>query len=409
MIVQCDACNAKFRLDDSKVAAKGVKVRCTKCQNVFVVMPPAPPEETTPPKQEETFGAPFEPTPEPPKKEIEVDLGRFAEQAAAPPKQEEKKAEPSEWGMDFTFETKPKEEEKKEEKKSEWDIGLPSEKEAPQPPKETKEIDFSAPHWGGEEAAPSSEAEKKETAPPSAPSDFSFEQSFAPAEKTSFEIEPPPTEEVSAAPSKEEAKTVIMGGPKKEEAKTVVMGFPPSPQATEELFGKGAEKAKEVSFEAPSEKKALRRIIAIAAVGLLLLIGAGVIYFNMGTRLLPKPSAPQKTMDLVGMKGYYINNTSLGQLFVIEGKVISNLNTSKEVTGIHGILFDKKGKQVKDAWVAPGRIIEQDELKNISTTELEKRFKDRKGMIPPKGTVPFMIVFQGVAGELAEFSVEIGR
>ncbi len=40
MIIQCDKCSTKFRLDDSKVASSAVKVRCTKCRNVFVVQPP---------------------------------------------------------------------------------------------------------------------------------------------------------------------------------------------------------------------------------------------------------------------------------------------------------------------------------------------------------------------------------
>lgn len=45
MIVQCDQCNAKFRLDDSKVKEGGVKVRCSKCKNIFVVRSEAPAEE----------------------------------------------------------------------------------------------------------------------------------------------------------------------------------------------------------------------------------------------------------------------------------------------------------------------------------------------------------------------------
>lgn len=46
MIIQCDRCSTKFRLDDAKVSERGVKVRCTKCQNVFIVTPPpTPPEE----------------------------------------------------------------------------------------------------------------------------------------------------------------------------------------------------------------------------------------------------------------------------------------------------------------------------------------------------------------------------
>jgi len=37
MIVQCDKCKAKFQLADEKVTPKGVKVRCSKCENIFTV------------------------------------------------------------------------------------------------------------------------------------------------------------------------------------------------------------------------------------------------------------------------------------------------------------------------------------------------------------------------------------
>ena len=37
MIIQCEKCQTRFRLDDSRVTDKGVKVRCTKCKNVFRV------------------------------------------------------------------------------------------------------------------------------------------------------------------------------------------------------------------------------------------------------------------------------------------------------------------------------------------------------------------------------------
>jgi predicted Zn finger-like uncharacterized protein len=37
MIIQCEKCQTKFRLDDSRVTDKGVKVRCTRCKHVFSV------------------------------------------------------------------------------------------------------------------------------------------------------------------------------------------------------------------------------------------------------------------------------------------------------------------------------------------------------------------------------------
>ncbi|MBC8017044.1 MAG: zinc-ribbon domain-containing protein [Verrucomicrobia bacterium] len=38
MIIQCEQCQTKFKLDDSKVPDKGVKVRCAKCRHVFSVV-----------------------------------------------------------------------------------------------------------------------------------------------------------------------------------------------------------------------------------------------------------------------------------------------------------------------------------------------------------------------------------
>jgi predicted Zn finger-like uncharacterized protein len=45
MIIQCDKCKTKFRLDDSRVKGRGVRVKCTKCQTLFIVTPPEPPVE----------------------------------------------------------------------------------------------------------------------------------------------------------------------------------------------------------------------------------------------------------------------------------------------------------------------------------------------------------------------------
>lgn len=37
MIIQCEQCRTKFKLDDSKVADKSIKVRCARCKHVFSV------------------------------------------------------------------------------------------------------------------------------------------------------------------------------------------------------------------------------------------------------------------------------------------------------------------------------------------------------------------------------------
>lgn len=49
MIIQCESCKAKFRLDDSKIPQQGRKVRCSKCSHVFFVQ--REPEPFPPPSQ----------------------------------------------------------------------------------------------------------------------------------------------------------------------------------------------------------------------------------------------------------------------------------------------------------------------------------------------------------------------
>jgi predicted Zn finger-like uncharacterized protein len=57
MIVQCEVCETKYNLEDSKITPEGVKVRCAKCQHIFAVTPtsvtpPTPPSPPTPPTPE---------------------------------------------------------------------------------------------------------------------------------------------------------------------------------------------------------------------------------------------------------------------------------------------------------------------------------------------------------------------
>jgi len=40
MVIQCSACDTRFKIADDKLKPGGVKVRCSKCKEVFTVMPP---------------------------------------------------------------------------------------------------------------------------------------------------------------------------------------------------------------------------------------------------------------------------------------------------------------------------------------------------------------------------------
>jgi predicted Zn finger-like uncharacterized protein len=42
MIIQCEKCKTRFKLDDSRITDSGVRVRCSRCSHTFVVMREAP-------------------------------------------------------------------------------------------------------------------------------------------------------------------------------------------------------------------------------------------------------------------------------------------------------------------------------------------------------------------------------
>ncbi len=87
MIVKCEACGTRYRLDDERVKPGGVKVRCSRCGHVFTLYPEvpkveAPPVEEAPPEPERA-------PPEEPAKdealspELQEEIFPFAEESEA--------------------------------------------------------------------------------------------------------------------------------------------------------------------------------------------------------------------------------------------------------------------------------------------------------------------------------------
>jgi predicted Zn finger-like uncharacterized protein len=87
MIVTCASCLAKFNLDDSKIPGKGAKVRCSRCQHVFYVVPPEKKEEII--DNFESFAKYHEELMEPGQKEERVSSPSEAEKKEMQPEEEE--------------------------------------------------------------------------------------------------------------------------------------------------------------------------------------------------------------------------------------------------------------------------------------------------------------------------------
>ncbi|MBI5892572.1 MAG: zinc-ribbon domain-containing protein [Deltaproteobacteria bacterium] len=401
MIVQCDACQTKFRIDDSKVTEKGIKVKCTKCQNTFVVKP-------------QVAAAPAPPPPEYPKespKESQFDISFGSEtetEEPQPPKEKEMTEDEklaAEWAKSISFE---------EEK--------PAEKEEPQKSDiagiEASEAAMQMPSLGELSSFSFEEEEKKQPdadifAEPAAGEKSIFEPDILPPpvkEEPVFEfpsekaVEPQTFEQVFEQAIESSAELPPLSSIQHEEIHEEI---------PEKPHEEPHEKAEEASSAVPQEiKHARSKLIPILAV-LVIIVGFALFYLSGGVSSIfkmsnKKPSVSTGKFDIVELKGYYTENTSIGKLFVIEGKITSTFDKSKDIMGIKGSIFNSKGETMEENMASPGAIISMDDLKTISKEELENRFKNKKKTsLPAKGSMPFMIVFSDLSTDPQEYGVEL--
>lgn len=422
MIAQCDACQTKFRIDDAKITEKGVKVKCTKCQNTFVVKPDA--------------AAAHAPTPEHLKEsQFDISFGTETETEAQPqqqPKEKEMSEDEklaAEWAKSMSFE-----EEKPAEKKemtederlaAEWAKSISFEEEKPAEKEEPKKSDIAGieaseaamqmPSLGELSSFSFEEEEKKQPA-----ADIFAEP--AAEEKPIFETElpPPPVKEepVFEFPSEKAVEPQTFEQVFEQTAE-VPAELPPlsslqhHEEGHEEIHEEPHEKADEISSAVPEDIRHSRsKLIPILAV-VVIIAGFALFYLSGGISSVfkmasKKPSAAAGRFDIVELKGYYTENTSIGKLFVIEGKITSTFDNSKDIIGIKGSLFNSKGETMEENMASPGTIISMDDLKTISKEEIENRFKNKKKTsFPAKGSMPFMIVFSDLSTDLQEYGVEL--
>ena len=112
MIVSCEQCNASFNLNESLLKPSGSKVRCSKCNSVFMAYPPAAQDEpVTPTEVVPDPGVEEEKTPETEEgaeevvEELDLDLDLGAEEEKTPEPEEAAEEAVEELDLDLDLET----------------------------------------------------------------------------------------------------------------------------------------------------------------------------------------------------------------------------------------------------------------------------------------------------------------
>ncbi len=115
-------------------------------------------------------------------------------------------------------------------------------------------------------------------------------------------------------------------------------------------------------------------------------------YFGMGDQ-------SDGFISLEKVRGYYLENTNLSKVFVVEGEAVNHWKESRSFIKVKGVLLDSKGNKVREEEAYCGNILSEKDLKEMSRGAIEKSLSSQFGIsfsnvnILPNKSVPFMIVF----------------
>ena len=160
-------------------------------------------------------------------------------------------------------------------------------------------------------------------------------------------------------------------------------------------------------YEVESRGSKAPIILAVLAI-----IGLGVLLHITGIadRVLHPSgtSGNELTMAITKMKSYVAKNKEIGPVFVVEAKLLNMTDKPQKVEGVRGTLFNKSGKKLSVRVVSPGRVVSREQIRDMSRKDLMKNFTEAAGgTIPPKGTVPVMLLFLNAPEATTKYSLDV--
>ncbi|MFZ3208486.1 MAG: DUF3426 domain-containing protein [Geobacteraceae bacterium] len=439
MIVQCDHCNTRFKLDDAKIKESGVKVRCSKCKNVFIVRKETPPDETdfdsllsglggpspadagteSAKSHEKPFKVGIQPaalgeTPE----------GRQEEFLAQDAKQETVVAGPPSTGDDefFAFSDDPLAEE---------NVSMPSadrQATAPEPPEED-DYDFGAGTLDEAiKAVDSSPATTKRPIDEFELGDFAPDQTQESAMDDAkeeifcfgreFDTAPPEPEvhtelpgealepldfgkmdfgeSIAAAPTEKQDSNGLMAATEKHTIQSAALSAKfrdtaiPSPPTMsvsheEDLPSPGINSRRERTSIVPIA------LIAIAILLVIALAGVGFYFLNEGPTAFNKLGlgflAEWVGMEAVEEGGIIVRkpvgtfhvNKEAGEIFVVSGEAVNNFRKPRASIQVKAVIYGPKGESMQQKVAYCGNPLSREQLESLPMDKIEAAMLNQFG------------------------------
>lgn len=434
MIIQCEQCTTRFRLDDAKVTDKGVKVRCAKCRHVFTVRRDAasPAPETEPRTDfaslldgQDTASSREVPAPVPepqqPDPAASLDFGTVQ----PPPGDEEGSFDfgippdslPEGPGLggsqtgEFDF--------------SEFEFSDAAEPQPAAPQADSSGIDFGGSLFGDAVAVPAPEdttenisfdfamdgfadsmsATISGTSSPAALSDepFSLGEIDFGDEFTSVAVQQVNPEELKPAQE-------LLFSPLAEEQ--------PRPEAS--AAADSAPVAEGGQDELPPLSIASRRrqsplVTALAAVcGIAAVAGLG--YYGYSSFSGSDKPAPKDAgrITVRGIQASYVKNNSAGELLVISGEALNEFKGPRASIQVKGMVYGAGGQVLSSKSAYCGNTLSREQLADMPLEKIEAAMANQFGdslanlEVQPGKAVPFTIVIPHPPAEGKELGVEPG-
>ena len=410
MIITCENCQSKFAVDDERISETGSKVRCSNCKHVF---------EVSRALAEQGKELPLSSTAEVESPAESSDRSDVFEDDVT----REENALPDMGGDGDSFDFDYLEEKSAEHEESIEDFPDFDEGELESGRRTGEQSDeFSA-------TMQASEPEGVEDALEPGLEEFDIEEVFleeqgeSKSEEQGTETLPPLSETKGSEPAIDEEKDGFVGIA---EDKDALWDLPEDNDETR--------KRKELPVESEEEDvqpQGIRRPRPfLLAVVILACVTGGVLaaltLFNplkTGFRIPysdivigEEESAPKDVgnlkIALLNVKQSFENNDEAGLLFVVKGDARNDYSGNRSLIRIKGVVYDDAGNIIKSKSVYGGNVLTKTELEGLAVALMTEKLSNPSGMnesnvnVPPGRTIPFMVVFEGLPGDLGDFSVE---
>lgn len=469
MIIQCDHCNAKFRMDDAKLANGPVKVRCAKCKEVFVVdgeavaepvPPPVPPPAAaaSPDFSDDTFGDSsdfnFDQAPQPASESSgggapaadEFDWKDTAVKSDTP-------AFPAEFdssSFDAGDASSTAFQSPDAAADNEFDFGdvslqsPPPEQAAPPPSADDFSIDFgevsfdtpSAPVPAGTGA--SSDLAAGEFSFDATPTDTAAAVADNDDFLLSFNTDQATPQPSAPQPPADEPEHVNFGdfsfGEMPEEAKPVAASAAPERSSAAEAAGDAASLAlpdddeELVPTALTSRKKDGSRFPLFLILGAIVLIvalaGAGVYFFG-GPKAFSKvglgflvdwyaEKRPEEgSVAIRNIAASYVVNTGSGELFVVRGEAVNNFKKPRASVQVKVSILGAGGTPLASKTAFCGNALSNEQLATLPLAKIDEVMNNQFGDslanlgVKPGSAIPFVVVISAVPKEATDYSVQV--